>query len=237
MFFLSKKQIFNIFFASALILSISVNFFPSAETKETAAPPISGKVIVLDAGHGSPDGGGVGISGVLEKDLNLKITKLVGNYLTQSGAKVIYTREDDNSIADDLTKKLREIKRSDLKNRKEIKNNSGADLFISIHMNKFDQPQYKGAQVFYQKGSEESKKLAENIQEKIKAFADAENSRVAKSSDKSIFLLNDSSITSALVECGFLSNPQEEKKLQSKRYQEEIAFAIFSGINEYISNL
>ena len=236
MFFISKQKIFTIIFATALIFSIGINFFPRYDIKETAAPPISGKIVVLDAGHGSPDGGGVGTSGVFEKDLNLTITKLIGNYLSQSGAHVIYTREDDNSIADDLDAKLREIKRSDLKNRKNIKNNSGADLFVSIHMNKFEQPQYKGAQVFYAQNSEQSKKLAETIQGKIKAFADTTNNREAKVNDNSIFILKDSTIPSILIECGFISNSEEEKKLLTESYQKEIAFAIFSGINEYISN-
>ena len=227
MFYINKQHVFNIVFAFALILSVCVKFFPSAVQKETAAPPVSGKVIVIDAGHGSPDGGAVGISGVLEKDLNLSVAKSLGNYLEQSGATVIYTRIDDNSVVD-AHSGIKKTKLDDLKKRKHIKNNSGADMFVSIHMNKFPEQQYKGAQVFYPDKPHE--------QNKMKIFVDKTNNREIKNDEGSIFVLSDSTIPSVVVECGFLSNPEEEDKLQTKEYREKIAFAIFAGITDYINN-
>ncbi len=235
MFFIKKQQLYNLIFAVILLLSAVINFRPSFDVTETASPPVSGRVIVIDAGHGTPDGGAVGLSGTLEKDLNLEVAKSLGNFLEQSGAFVVYTRYDDNSIADDLDKSIREIKRSDLNNRKNIKANSGADMFISIHMNKFSDSQYKGAQVFYAQSPDESKVLAEKIQNKIKEIADNTNVREAKSDNNSIFILKNSNIPSVVVECGFLSNEEEEFKLKTKEYRDKIAFAVFAGINDYLT--
>lgn len=234
MIVIRKQTLYNLIFAIALIFSFGLNFNPLLRTNETAAPLTLGKVVVIDPGHGSPDGGATGHSGTLEKDINLAIAKKLGSYLQQGGAHVIYTREDDNAVTDNLNAKIKEIKRADLSNRKNLKNNSGADLFISIHMNKFEQSKYKGAQVFYPGNSPESKKLAETIQQSITEFADNTNCREAKDSKNDIFILNDSKIPSVLVECGFLSNPEEEAKLMSQEYQSEIAYAIFGGISRYL---
>lgn len=234
MIVIRKQTLYNLIFAIALIFSFGLNFNPLLRTNETAAPLTLGKVVVIDPGHGSPDGGATGHSGTLEKDINLAIAKKLGSYLQQGGAHVIYTREDDNAVTDNLNAKIKEIKRADLSNRKNLKNNSGADLFISIHMNKFEQSKYKGAQVFYPVNSPESKKLAETIQQSITEFADNTNYREAKDSKNDIFILNDSKIPSVLVECGFLSNPEEESKLMSQEYQSEIAYAIFGGISRYL---
>lgn len=236
MLIIKKQTVFNVIFTIALVFAFGLNFIPDAQTYTTAAPVTSGKIIVIDAGHGSPDGGAVSNSGTLEKDLNLKISKRLGSLLQQSGAYVIYTRSDDNSIADDLNAKIRDIKRSDMRNRKDIKNNSGADLFVSIHMNFFEDPQYSGAQVFYKGTCAQSKMLAESIQQYIKDFADNTNTREAKDSKNSIFILNDSNLPSVLVECGFLSNAAEESKLKTADYQDKIAFSIFSGISNYFTN-
>ena len=121
-----------------------------------------------------------------------------------------------------------------MRKRNEIINNSGAHIFISIHLNSFPQYQYYGAQTFYQKGSEESKKLAELIQEELKNVIENKNHRMAKSID-TVYILKNKTIPGVLVECGFLSNPQEEKLLQDDKYQDKIAWAIFIGIMRYLS--
>jgi len=235
MIVINKQTLFNLIFTIALIFSFGLNLNPILKTNETAAPLTFGRVIVIDPGHGSPDGGATGYSGSLEKDINLDIAKKLGSYLQQGGAYVIYTREDDNAVTDNLEAKIKEIKRADLANRKNIKSNSGADLFISIHMNKFEESKYKGAQVFYPGNSLESKELAQTIQQSITEFADNSNYREAKDSKNDIFILNDSKIPSVLVECGFLSNPEEEAKLLTQEYQSEIAYAIFGGISRYLA--
>ena len=202
----------------------------------TAAVPATDKVIVLDAGHGAPDGGAVGSSGVLEKDINLAITQKVQQLLEKTGAVVLLTRSDDNAIADDMNAKIRDIKRSDLKNRKAYRDGADVDIFVSIHMNKFEQQQYHGAQVFYA-GPEAAKTLGESLQSELIAIADPENARVAKPADKSIYILKDSKIPAVIVECGFLSNPAEEKKLQTPEYQDKIAWAVYSGILKYFDQV
>lgn len=202
----------------------------------TAAVPATDKVIVLDAGHGAPDGGAVGSSGVLEKDVNLAITQKVQALLERTGAVVLLTRADDNAIADNMDAKIRDIKRSDLKNRKNYRDSDGVDIFVSIHMNQFEQQQYHGAQVFYA-GPEQAKLLGESLQRELISIADPGNTRVAKPADKSIYILKDSQIPAVIVECGFLSNPAEEQKLQTAAYQDKIAWSIYSGILKYFDQI
>jgi len=232
----NKQRLYNIIFTAALIFTFWFFANGSGEVVVTNSTPVTGRVIVVDPGHGSPDGGASGVSGALEKDYNLAVAKKLGNLLLQSGAHVIYTREDDNSVADNLNQKLRNVKREDMKKRRQIRDNTNADMFVSIHMNSGESGAYSGAQVFYQHSSAESRFLAESIQRSIKSVADKSNTREAKDSNNSIFILNDSKIPSVLVECGFISNKEEESKLKTDSYQEKIAFAIYGGILEYINS-
>ncbi len=235
MFIIDRKKIYRLIFSFVLIFSLATCLKSDQSVSETLAPLTSGVVVVIDPGHGLPDGGAVGKNGTLEHEINLSVSKELGSLLQQSGAKVVYTRENDYSIADNLDEKIRKIKRDDMKKRKEIKQSCGANLFISIHMNKFDDSKYKGAQVFYQSKSVESKNLAESVQKFLHNFADESNTREAKNSENSIFVLNDSQIPSILVECGFLSNAEEEAKLKTLSYQKQIAFSIFCGIVNYLN--
>lgn len=207
----------------------------STESIVTSAPPANGRVVIIDAGHGTPDSGAVGISGSLEKDINLEVALKLQKLLEQGGAHVLLTRADDNAVTQDLEQKIREIKRSDLNNRRNFKNDSGCDAFVSIHMNKFPQSQYSGAQVFYADKPESSRLLGEHIQHRLKENLDPENNRVAKKADGNIYILKNSSVPSVIVECGFLSNPAEEAKLLDANYQDRVAFAVYYGIMDYIS--
>lgn len=195
-------------------------FYESIET----SLPVSQKIIVIDAGHGGWDPGKVRSDGTKEKDVNLMIAEKLQKYLEQGGAYVINTRIDDSALS--------ENKRQDLKERKELANSGDVDIFISIHQNSFPKSSVKGAQVFYFKNSELSKALAEAIQERIKEFADKNNSRVAKSNSE-YYLLKQSDITSVIVECGFLSNDEENKKLNDEEYQQKLAWAIYMGVVDY----
>ena len=231
------KGISTYFICLAIIaLSLAVNIANFTKAEQTLAVPPSGKCVILDAGHGAPDGGAVGISGVLEKDINLKITKKLQRLLEQSGTYVIMTRTDDNNTAPDNKGKIRDIKRADLKARREYKNTPNADIFVSIHMNKFPEQKYKGAQVFYARSPQNSKILGETVQKSFTENLDTSNTRVAKTADNSIYNLKDSKIPSIIAECGFLSNPEEEKLLKSDEYQNKIAWAIYLGINDYFEN-
>ena len=224
MFIVIRRSNLFILAIAVLLSATVINMTRSADLVPVNAVPVSEKVIVLDAGHGASDGGAVGISGTLEKDINLKITMRLKNLLEKTGATVIVTREDDSPIA--------ETKREDMKKRKDLKENSDADIFVSIHMNKFTESKYSGAQVFYAK-DEKSKMLGEDIQSEMKAILNPENNRVAKQTDGSIYILKESTVPSVIVECGFLSNPEEESLLTKSDYQDKVAWSVYSGILKY----
>ncbi len=196
--------------------------------------PLEGKVVIVDPGHGGIDAGASSGS-VLEKELNLEIAQILQEYLEESGAVAILTRTEDTNTADPNRKKGTSQKMSDLRERKDDIEEFSADMFISIHMNKFSQSKYRGAQVFYTKGTAESKLLGENLQKAIKETLNDGNTRVAKPADN-IFVLKDNKIPSALIECGFLSNPEETELLKDRGYQRKMAWGIYLGIVQYFSH-
>ena len=202
------------------------------ETIETTATPVSGKTVILDAGHGTPDEGAQSSDGVTEAETNLKITLKVQKLLEQSGCNVILTRSDDNAIYDLDSKTLRQKKVSDIKNRVKIGNESSADVFVSIHLNKISESQYYGWQCFYNTKSEKSIDLAKSIQESLNEAIEKENNRVAMKLN-SVYIMKNVEIPISIVECGFLSNPEEEKQLLEDSYQERLAWGIYNGIMEY----
>ena len=200
----------------------------------TVALPASNKVIVLDAGHGIPDEGAESSRGVSEAKINLSIALKLQGLLEQSGAKVILTRSDENAIYDIDSKTLKQKKISDLKNRVKIGNSSSADIFVSIHLNKIPQQQYSGWQTFYKSSDENSIKLAKSIQNNLNEAIQKENNRSALKLD-TIYITKNVEIPISIVECGFLSNPEEEKKLLDDSYQDRLAWGIYSGIMDYFA--
>ena len=154
------------------------------------------------------------------------------NLLEQSGSTVILTRHDENSIYDIGNDTIREKKVSDMKNRVEIGNESRADIFVSIHLNKIEQTQYSGWQTFYNKLNENSKVLANSIQEGLNETMQKENDRIPAELN-TVYLMKYVQIPITIVECGFLSNPEEEKLLQTDEYQNKLAWGIYNGISEY----
>jgi N-acetylmuramoyl-L-alanine amidase len=187
------------------------------------AMPLDKRIIVVDAGHGGWDPGMV--SGkVDEKDINLKIAQKLQTYLELGGATVIITRLDDS----DLSKS----KSGDMAVRRLIANTSKADIFISIHQNAFGSSGVQGAQVFYFNESDNSKKLAHNIQHQIKEFANP-NNRFKARANSNYFVLKQTEMPAVLVECGFLTNPGEKSRLLTEKYQEKIAWSIYLGIVDY----
>ena len=233
MFFLSKKRI--VLLASLLIAVVSIGIFQmnlKEESIETVALPVSNKVIVLDAGHGNPDGGAVSTNGISEAEINLKIALKLQNLLEQSGATVILTRSDENGIYDADKTKLKNQKVSDIKNRVKIGNSSSADIFVFIHLNKIPQSQYSGWQTFFKSGSEQGEKLATSIQENLNKTIEKENNRVPMKLDN-VYIVKNVEIPLTIVECGFLSNEEEERKLQEDDYQDKLAWGIYNGIINY----
>ena len=183
-------------------------------------------------GHGKPDEGAQSSTGTTEAETNLKISLKVQNLLEQSGCTVILTRSDENAIYDVDSNTLKQKKISDIRNRVKIGNESSADIFVSIHLNKIPQQQYYGWQCFYKEGNEQSNKLAKSIQENLNKSMQKENNRVAMKIDN-IYIIKHVEIPTSIVECGFLSNPEEEKQLLDDNYQNRLAWGIYSGIINY----
>ncbi|MBR5235884.1 MAG: N-acetylmuramoyl-L-alanine amidase [Clostridia bacterium] len=224
--------LFGVFLLGVLSLGLALG--PEKVTKTAATPGFS-KLIVLDAGHGNPDGGAVGSQGVLEQELNLKIAQLVQQYAEQGGIQVLVTRADSEGIYDPNSKTIKQKKQSDIHNREKLMNESGADLFVSIHMNKFTEPQYSGPQVFYSKNDEASQMAARAVQQSMIDILKPVSEREIKQAGKEIYLLKKAKIPAILIECGFLSNPQEEKLLLDEAYQKQVAWAIYCGLVQYFA--
>lgn len=197
--------------------------------------PSGSRVIIVDAGHGGIDGGAIGKNGTVEKTINLEIAKKLKAYIEEHGDTCIMIREVDEGLYSEY-RAGETRKRQDLKKRKEIIKEYNADALVSIHLNSFPQTQYYGAQVFYPKGDSESEMLAKCTQEELVKILNRNNKRVEKSTDTYYIILNNA-IPSILVECGFLSNPEEEKLLNSEDYQNKIAWAIYCGIMKYFTSL
>ena len=203
---------------------------------ETSARAVLDRpVIVLDAGHGGADGGCVSVNGTPEKGINLSIMQTSRDILTLLGYDVRCTRETDVSIHDQGTEGLANQKKSDMDNRLAIVNDSGASLFVSIHQNQFTDPKYSGAQMFYKAESLESSALAEILRERFRVWLQPGNERETKPVGSELFLIHNAKCPAVMVECGFLSNPEEAAKLESPSYQQEVALVIADGINCYLS--
>ena len=234
MYIISKKRIFIILLCLCVSVCSTYLIKDSIEhqTVETVSLPVSNKVVVIDAGHGKPDEGAESSSGTTEAQTNLKIALKVQNLLEQSGCEVILTRSDDEAIYDLDSDTLREKKISDIQNRVRIGNESQADIFVSIHLNKILQSQYYGWQTFYKRNNEDGKKLATCIQNNLNNSIQRENNRVPLTIDN-VYIIKHVEIPTAIVECGFLSNPEEEKLLLDDNYQNKLAWGIYTGIIDY----
>lgn len=159
------------------------------------------------------------------------------NLLEQSGATVILTRSTDEAIYDTNSDgSIRKKKVSDLKNRVKIGNESSANIFVSIHLNKIPQEQYYGWQTFYKNNDEQSKQLAESIQNNLNTSIQKENHRLAKTIEN-IYIVDNVEIPIAIVECGFLSNQEELNDLQNTQYQERLAWGIYNGIMDWFNTV
>lgn len=187
--------------------------------------------IVIDVGHGGFDPGKVGITGCYEKDINLQIAEKLKVFLEMEGIEIILTREDDNGLyaETDSNKKT-----TDMRNRVQLIEENDPVLTVSIHQNSYSDESIKGAQTFYYMGSEESQSLACMIQARLVNTLDKTNHRQAKSNDN-YYILKNTSSPIVIVECGFLSNWEECKLLESDYYQEKVAWAIYMGIMQYLN--
>ena len=224
-----KILLFSVISALVFIaLSVYTN------NKEVLATlPVKDRIIVVDAGHGGIDGGAVSADGTNEKNINLSIAKYLESYLKQGGAKVVMTRTTDISLNNSENVSIKQKKREDLLNRKKIADSSGADMIISIHLNKFQEEKYSGAQVFYETNFIKSKEIARAIQNSLKNQLNKNNKRMEMQIDNSKLQFQNSSVPAIIVECGFLSNSDEAKLLNTDEYQKKIALSIYLGILNY----
>lgn len=233
MIILKKEKI--LFYIS--IITLSIFFYslksPSSITKEASYTPISNHIVIIDAGHGLPDGGATDAQNNFESTLNLEVALKLQKILEASNCTVILTRSDENGIYEENASTIRQKKVSDMKNRVNIANTSNAEAFISIHMNK-STDNSSGWQTFYKKDCDTSKELANFIQQNINYSMLKENKRSIKPIDN-IYLAKNLSIPFVLVECGFLSNSEEAINLQNDEYQEKLAWGIYTGIMDYFN--
>ncbi len=207
----------------------------AAKAFNFAAQPVTsfemtGRTVVLDPGHGGIDPGAVGSSGVLEKDVALSISKRLASLFRQSGARVVLTRDKDEEPGKGAGHVLDKVE--DLAYRVKISEQSRADIFLSIHLNHFSGSREYGAQVFYQSGSAEGKRLAKSIQSQLNV-CHVDSGREALPGD--FFVCRNSRAPAVIVEVGFLSNPEEEKKLTEPFYQTRASWAIFRGVVNYFT--
>lgn len=189
------------------------------------------RCVVIDAGHGGNDPGKVGVTGCYEKDINLKITKKLKTFLEMEGIDVILTRDDDLGLYSETDSSK---KSADMRNRVQLIEESNAALAVSVHQNSYSGESIKGAQTFYYTGSTESQELARLIQDRLVYTLDKENHRKEKAND-SYYLLKNTSCPIVIVECGFLSNNEECRLLETDYYQEKVAWAIYMGVMQYLN--
>lgn len=195
----------------------------------------SGAVVVIDAGHGGADGGVTGVnSGVKESDLNLVMARLVGEYLESGGFEVVFTRKGKGGLYRDTD---RDKKRTDMLRRGELIRRVSPAAVVSIHMNTFSSSSRRGAQVFFDASSEGGRALAEVMQDRLNRdfnLSGAGRAFAPLSAEK--YILSCSAAPTVIVECGFLSNPSDEKDLLSSDYRARFSYSVFRALAQFLSD-
>lgn len=219
--------------AMGSFIVVNLNF--AKETMNNEKLQIGSKKILIDAGHGGMDGGTSSKNGTVEKNINLSIAIKLKESLQKIGYEVFMTREEDAGLYSS-SGTIRARYTEDLKKRCDLKKSSNCDMFISIHLNYFTQSKYSGAQVWYS-DYKDSGSLASTIQKNLRTDLDPSNKRVQKPAKNAYKILRENDIMpSVIVECGFLSNYEEEQKLKSNEYQDKIANSISKSIGEFFSS-
>ena len=213
---------------------------PSAATagQATTEPSASICCVVIDAGHGGEDGGTSSAAGLVEKEVNLSVAFALRDMMEAAGIPVVMTRTEDKLLYDRNVdfqgrKKVLDLATRRIMAEQTAERCGGNSLFISIHMNAFPQPQYSGMQVWYGTGDPRSAVIAEGIQSASRALM-PENTRGIKEAGSNIYLLDRIGPPAVLVECGFLSNPDEAQRLSEEAYRRAVAAVIFCGLSPYL---
>ena len=225
--FISVMMLLLIFFHV-----VSGAYFNSDRFVEVLQKENEKNLVIIDAGHGGEDPGAIGPGEVYEKNLNLEIGMTLGALLEERGFAVMYTRTEDKLLYSEAEniKGIRKI--SDLKNRCKIAAEYPDAIFVSIHMNSFGNSKYSGLQVYYSENNENSRILATKIQSSVRDSLQNDNDRVIKQG-KNMYVMENITNPAVLIECGFLTNYEECKKLCEKEYQNRLSLAIVCGIIEY----
>lgn len=229
---MSKKMIYSFFL---LLICISLTIFHLIAISETVIVSSSEITtfkpnIVIDAGHGGEDSGATVNDEILEKDINLNIALKLRDIFRCNGFDVTLTRDADFSLTKDAKSNNKKI---DLQNRVKLFNSSPDNIVISIHQNEFSEAKYSGTQIFYSENNKENEVFAECIRQSVVNLLQPDNKRLCKCVDSEIYILKNTNVPAILIECGFLSNPNEAQKLINDAYQRELAYSIFLGFIEY----
>lgn len=226
------KKIITVITVFVLTFCISIGINNIFQTVKTANTYSSNKTnLVIDAGHGGIDAGTIGVDGTSEKVINLSIAQKLYDFASVSGISCNLVRDGDYLVYNDNSDKSR----SDLYNRMDYINSIHNSTLISIHQNHFENEAEWGTQIWYSPNDDLSKILADNILSVTKDFLQKENRRENKKSDNSYYLLYKAQVPSVMVECGFMSNNEENSKLQDDNYQSKMAYSIMLGFCDYLS--
>ena len=228
----------KVLWTTAIVLLVAAALTALGFAIAAAYSPGIRKVIVIDAGHGGADGGVTGVNtGVTEAEINLAVARLVANELNALGYETVLTRNDEGEAG--TVKESEETalynKREEMQRRRDVIAATRPLCVISIHCNNFPSSSRRGAQVFYSAGSTEGKALASTVQNALNKLNSEKTGRTYSALGGDYYILNCTSYPAVIVECGFLSNPEDEKLLTDDGYRLTLASAVARAVNEYIS--
>lgn len=229
---------FSAFFAAVLFAMSYLGVFIGSfyQNKDTSAVMNdTAPTVIIDAGHGGEDGGAVSADGLFEKDVNLSIALKLDKFLRECGVQTVLTRSEDILLYDKTSDYHGHKKEQDLAARRAVAEGYENAVFVSIHMNSFTQSKYSGLQVYYSQGNTESARLANIIQALTRDTLQPSNTRKTKAADSGIYLLYHLKCPAVLVECGFLSNPEEASLLASEEYRDKLALLLCNSITQYLN--
>lgn len=218
----------------ALLVYTFTQAFSFVPVQPAYSIPLDGKVIVIDPGHGGKDGGAQNASGIIEKDITLEISLYLRDFLQQTGAQVIMTRETDRDLSTEEADRQRRRKAEDAKNRVHLINNSDANFLVSIHLNSIGSSRWSGAQTFYNPQFRQSQQMAALVQEEL--VRNLENTKRKQKVNQDLFILKHSDIPGIIVEAGFLSHPEEAELLNQENYQKKIAQSVYQGMLRHFTD-
>jgi N-acetylmuramoyl-L-alanine amidase len=221
--------------AAYLLSDFRLPFLDRDDTLQTNADTLKYKTVIIDAGHGGEDGGASSTKGLIEKNVNLDISKLLCEMLRANGINVVMTREDDRLLYDRNSDYQGRKKKLDLAARVAVANSTPNAIFVSIHMNRFPVEKYSGLQVYYSENHENSILLAQTVQSVAEEALRNTNGRKVKPAGDSIYVMANLEIPAVLVECGFLSNLEETALLKTENYQKKLAVCLFASLIRYFS--